>query len=169
MSSVAMLLAALQVVAPNFGPKLEAAQALHKFEEDLQIDGLLLAVVAEHESHWDSSVVGKLGELGITQIMPSNYVSCRLGPQEVCDARKRTLVDWRFNLNEAAELMASQRNYCKRVVGSGRVTFWLQEFQGYRSTCGHVKLRDGRWHALPTPKVTRDVLARWRELRKRFG
>jgi hypothetical protein len=170
MRTLHAIMAALQLAAPDFHAKLEAARHFQQLERAHAVDAFTVVAVGERESGWRLGLVGKLGELGPMQVMPSNYPSCRAEPDgHACKHIKQQLADWRWNTREAVELMAYQRAYCKRVVGSALAVHWLQEYQGYAGTCGHRKDKAGRWRALPVPKGTRDVLARRRELARRFG
>ena len=168
--TLAAIQLALQLVAPHFQPRAQAAVELRYLGEEFSIDPFTMIAVGERESGWDSRVVGKLGEVGIGQVMPSNFPSCRDDPNgDVCTGLRQYLHEWQFNLGMAMGLMSIQRDYCKAVVGSSLAIYWLQEYQGYAGTCGHRKDKRGRWRALPVPKGTLQVLARRRELARRFG
>lgn len=161
---------ALHFVAPHFQPHRAAVIELLKLGAQHDIDPFTIIAVVERESGWDPQVIGKLGEVGLGQVMPKNYVPCsedRFSPE--CLVIIEQLQDWRFNLNETAALMEAHRVYCGLAVRSWLAVFWLQEYQGYAGTCGFRKDRRGRWSNVPVPSGTLQVLARRRELARRFG
>lgn len=163
--SVAFLTAVLKLVAPSFEPRDEAAAELRELAKKHQLDPLTIVAVVERESGWDPRAIGKLGEVGLGQVMPSNNLTCRTDGA-ACQEHKAALLDWRINLRETARLMAAHRAYCERVVGSSLAIYWLQEYQGVAGTCGHVR-RLGRWEPKPVPKGVYAVLDRRRELARR--
>ena len=108
--TLAAIQLALQLVAPHFQPRAQAAVELRYLGEEFSIDPFTMIAVGERESGWDSRVVGKLGEVGIGQVMPSNFPSCRDDPNgDVCTGLRQYLHEWQFNLGMAMGLMSIQR------------------------------------------------------------
>lgn len=167
--TIATIQLALQLATPQLQPRAQVAAELSRLEREHQVDSLTIVAVIERESGGKADAVGKAGEIGLGQIMPSNFPSCREDPQGAdCAGIKRLMLDWRMNLGMTAGLMEIMRTYCRNTVGSALAIYWLQEYQGHRGTCGHVK-RKGRWVALPVPKGVTAVMKRRRELARRFG
>jgi hypothetical protein len=169
------ILAALEFVAPKFEPAEEAAAQLRALAVQHGVDPLTIIAIVRHESGWvPSAVNARTGARGLGQIMPSNYSECRRDAESAaCVKIKADLLDWKFNLAETARTMETWREYCGKKVGSRLAIHWLPGYQGLdfkrRASCGHRKLR-GRWVPMKAvPKLTRAVLARRKELEKRFG
>lgn len=154
---IAVILAALQSVAPNFPEKREAAAHVQALAEAGDFDPFTLVAHVEHETRWIPSLVGKyesVGEVvGLGQIRLLNYRACQddLGSQ-ACEDVRASLLDWRFNLDQTAKYFVTWRGYCREKVGSGAARFWLQGLTGWDAkrgtTCGH---RRGRPLAVPEP------------------
>jgi len=166
--SIAQLVAALNIAAPGFQPKHEAAATLRELGSELRFDPLTLVAVVENESRWKTGAISDDGSFGLSQIRAINFRECREEPEgSHCEWRKQALLGWRFNLILAAEYFVAARERCRTVVGTGLAQYWLQSFQGFdrsrKATCGHVKRR-GRWVALEVPALTKKILARRREL-----
>jgi hypothetical protein len=167
--SLAAILHALSIVAPNFFQQHAAAGLLRELGARHGFDPLTLVAIVDHESHWYASAISKNGrDYGLAQIEATNYATCRAPVLvEECDSRKRWLLEWDNNLNEAAALIEANREFCKAKIGSTLAVYWLQQFQGFgatrHTTCGHVR-RHGKWVAVEVPAMTREVLARRMEL-----
>ncbi|HWA29033.1 MAG TPA: transglycosylase SLT domain-containing protein [Lacunisphaera sp.] len=158
--SVAALKAALAFVAAHFSPRAEAAEHLQELGRRYRVDPFTVVSVVTGESHWNPSVIGAAGEVGLGQVKPRS-------PEHAV-----ALLDWRVNLTATAGALAAWREFCQKRVGSALAVYFLQGYQGYDAnrgtTCGHRKVR-GRWVAQPIPELTRKVLARRAELARRFG
>lgn len=169
---VAVILAALQAVAPSFEPKQEAAAHVQALADAGDFDPFTLLEYVDGESGWDPEAIGKFvgaGEVvGLGQHRLLNYKPCQedLGSQ-ACEDVRASLLDWRFNLDETARAFVMWRGYCTEKVGSGAARWWLQGLTGWdakrKSTCGH---RRGR--ALPVPEPVTKLLKRRAELAARF-
>jgi Transglycosylase SLT domain len=173
--SLAAVLAALEFVAPKFEHAQEASAHVRALAIEHDLDPFTIVAVVRHESGWKPEAVNpRTGALGLGQIMPSNYRVCREQPEGAeCVALKSSLLEWKYNLSETAKTLATWRDYCGRKVGSRLAIHWLPGYQGLdmdrRATCGH-RQRRGRWIALKSvPKLTQRILARRRELEKRFA
>lgn len=162
--------AAMQLVAPQFQPRDAAVMELRCLGFKHDLDPYTIVAVVERESQWDAGARGKKGEVGLGQLMPTNYMDCADGDLFAVPCRRKVelLLDWRENLKATAALMAATRTYCQVAVRSSLAVHWLQEYQGYAGTCGHRKDARGRWVALPIPGGTMRVLERRRELARRF-
>jgi hypothetical protein len=173
--SLAAILAALEFLAPEFEPAREASAHVRALAIQHGLDPFTILAVVRHESGWKPAAVNpRTGAMGLGQIMPSNYKPCREDPYGAeCIAIKTNLLTWKYNLTETAITLARWRDYCGDKVDSRLAIHWLPGYQGFDlrrgATCGHRKFR-GRWVALKTvPKFTQTVLARRRDLEKRFA
>jgi hypothetical protein len=172
--SLAAILAALEFVAPEFEPAREASAHVRALAIQHDLDPFTIVAVVRHESGWQPGAVNpRTGATGLGQILPNNYKPCRENPEGAeCTAVKSNLLDWKYNLSETALMLARWRDYCGDKVGSRLAIHWLPGYQGFdlqrRTTCGHRKRRN-RWVAVTIPKFTETVLARRRELEKRFA
>lgn len=171
--SVALVLKALELAAPHFPEKRAAAELLVELGRSHHFDPITMVAVVENESRWLPSAISNDGSVGLAQIRTDNYATCKgeLLFTVGCEWDTK-LLDWRLNLQEAAESFEAWSRYCEKKVGSDSAIYWLQGFQGYdggrNSTCGHVQ-RHGKLVALPIPKLTKKVLARRRDLVERVA
>jgi Transglycosylase SLT domain len=166
--SLATILAALNVAAPGLPNKPAVADTLQEFGEKYHYDPLTMVAVVENESRWQTGAISSDGSYGLAQIRAVNFEDCRADPDGIdCTWWKTALLGWRMNLMIASGYFAASREHCKKTVGTGLATYWLQAFQGFddtrKTTCGHVR-RGKRWAALPVPELTRKILARRKEL-----
>lgn len=173
--SLAAILAALEFVAPGFEPAREASAHVRALAIQHELDPFTIIAVVRHESGWNPGAINpRSGAMGLGQILPDNYAPCRADPLGAeCAAIKAGLLDWKYNLTETAVTLARWRTYCGKKVGSRLAIHWLRGYQGFdlqqRTTCGHRRIKN-RWAPTKTiPKFTQTVLARRRELEKRFA
>jgi hypothetical protein len=174
--SIAVIVRALELASPGWSeqlpPREEVAAHVRELARAGSFDPFTLIAVVENESRWRPTVIGGLGEVGLGQIRPENFPECRGAGagSEACDGVRQALLGWRYNLQVAARLLTTWREYCRRRVGSALAVYWLQGYQGFdasrSASCGHVRER-ARWRALPIPALTRRILARRAELAER--
>jgi hypothetical protein len=154
--SLATMLHVLSLLAPDFGPKHEAAVLLNELGAQHGFDPATLAVMVAKESKWHPGAIGKGGAyIGLAQIRLANFR----------DDRREQLLNWRYNLTTAASYIEFWREHCRETVGSSLAVYWLQGWQGFdavnHTTCGHRMVR-GKWRPVAVPERVKRTL----ELRK---
>jgi hypothetical protein len=173
--SLAAIVAALELAAPKFEPAAHASEHLRALAIEHQLDPFTIIAVVRSESGWDPAAINRrTGALGLGQIMPSNYAECRQAPESAeCTKIKTDLLEWKYNLTETARTMARWRDFCGKKVGSRLAIHWLPGYQGLDSkrgaTCGHRRKRRGWTPLKAVPKLTQKVLAKRKELERRFA
>lgn len=165
--SVAFMMHVLAISAPHFHQRTEAAKLLSELGVRYGFDPVTEVAIVENESHWQSSAESSDGSFGLTQPRLVNFAECRDIESASCEARRKSLLDWRTNLVVGAKLIAAWKQYCKRTMGTELAVRWLQGFQGFdathHQTCGFRRVGK-RWVAAEVPALTRKVLARRKEL-----
>jgi hypothetical protein len=172
---LAAILAALEFLAPKFEHAAEASARVRALAVEHDMDPFTILAVVSHESGWRPDAKNpRTGALGLGQIMPSNYRECRTEPNGAeCAAIRENLLDWQYNLTETARTLSRWREYCGDKVKSRLAIHWLPGYQGLdvkrRATCGHRKQRGGWVPLKSVPVLTSKILARRRDLEKRFA
>lgn len=169
--SVASIVAALEIAAPSFQPKHEAAVHIRELAAKHEFDPFTMIAIVERESRWNPNAVNKRsGATGLGQVLPTNFRACRSEPEgQSCTAVKRGLLSWRRNLTVVAGYIRAMREHCRRVVGSALAVSWMGIYDGTDSTrgltCNHRKVR-GRWVKQSPTKMALRVLKRRAELER---
>lgn len=166
--SAAYLALVLSHVAPNFGPRAEAAELLSELGVKHHVDPLLVIADVKHESDWLPGVVNQhSGTVGLMQIQPENDPTCRDHNPEVdgCVFVREGLLDWRQNLRVGVGYFEAARTYCQEHEHTSLAIYWLQIPLGddavRHARCGH---RHGR--PLRVPAAVRALLAERAELER---
>ncbi len=152
--ALSALLCSLNLAAPSFPHKLEAAHELNRVAARNNVDPFTIVELVRLESRWLTYVVNpKSGAVGLGQHLP----------RDASDAE--ALLDWRYNLQRTGAAMAAWREYCREKVGSALAKFWLRGYGGFPhgANCGHA-LKRGRWVALPVQPYVAKLLAGRRKL-----
>lgn len=155
MTRLRAILAALQLAAPHFPERPQAAQLLLQLEHRWDVRAELIIADAEHESRWQPDAINRTsGATGLMQVMPASA------------ERQLELLDWRTNLRVGAADFALARQYCQRRFHTGLARQWLWLPTGndavQHSHCGFAHGR-----RLATPAGIVWLLRRTAELRAR--
>ena len=147
-----------------------------------QFDPYTLIAIVHSETNFNPGAINnnppREYSVGLSQINVLSYRACRPASTNLQSEKCRAIIDRLLvgdhNLRTAASLITSARGYCRRRTGKPALfARWLSVFQGYDSRPGVVcnMRRDsrGRWRDLPTPTLTRRVIAYRRHLQRKIG
>jgi hypothetical protein len=130
---------AILVSRPNV-PEHEAtryAKALQSVAKIHHFDPLTGVAMIHLESDFEPSSVSADGEdYGLGQIRARYVGPCKTdqdpvqNPSAECQALKQSLLDPEYNIRTMAELIASNRDFCRKKTGSALFHQWLASYQG---------------------------------------
>jgi hypothetical protein len=175
--SIAIIIAALQLAAPNMGkPTAKSyAELIQKEARERRFDPFTLIAMVYYESHWNPTLVNHIGCVGLGQVCPQFiWPYCADGKHYDkfrCEQKKAELQNGHYNLQLIASSITANRKFCRKKVGIANWRHWLPSHGGYNSSskgiwCGR-KLVKGRWRNVPIPKsITRVMKYRRQLIRK---
>jgi hypothetical protein len=142
---VAILISAMMLSRPGI-PKDEAtryARALNEIAAQNDIDPLTAVAIIHYETGFRPTLISADGEdHGLGQVRARYLSACREDPDpvhdpsEACRAAKLALLDGVINIRRMGMIIAANKEFCKKQVGSARTPQWLSGYQGY-GTFGH--------------------------------
>lgn len=113
------------------------ATALQQSAQSHDFDPLTGVAIIRHESRFRPRAVSPNQEdYGLAQIRARYVGACRddadplRRPSAACRAEKQRLLDPDANIQRMAELIAYNRSFCKRKLGSTELARWLASYQG---------------------------------------
>ena len=177
------VVAALHWLAPGLPPTVvrNYATVIQQQAAERSFDPYTLAAIVDNETGrtWNARVMDKSAQqcIGLAQICLSNYPTCRDSnfKSAWCLEQKARLQDGVYNLRTAAALITANRRMCRRRTGKPALfARWLASYQGANRPsrgilCNQKRDARGLWRDRRAPRVTRKVMARRRELVRRFG
>ena len=117
--------------ATRYAKALQVEAKIHNF------DPLTGVAIIQQESGFDPASVSPDGEdFGLGQIRARYVGPCRQdgdpvqNPSAECQAVKQSLLDPEVNIRAMAELIATNRQFCKKKTGSAFFHQWLASYQG---------------------------------------
>jgi hypothetical protein len=122
------------------------AMALQQSAQSHDFDPLTGVAIIHHESRFRPRAISPNAEdYGLAQIRARFIGACRddadplRRPSAACLAEKQRLLDPDANIRRMAELIAYNRSFCKRKLGSTDTSRWLASYQGRNDA------RNKRW------------------------
>lgn len=172
MTGPALILAAILLCRPAI--PLPEARAYAALVSTAPADPLLVVALIDRETGWVARAVSSDGAyVGLGQV--AWRFRCVRGLATVrrarCASERRRLLDGAYNLRAVFSIINDWRELCRRTTGQvATVAGWISAYEGVRGqTCGLQRDSNGRWAEAPQPRVTREILARAEELRRRLS
>lgn len=172
MKLIAALMVAISLSQPHMGRGLRKMYAEHLLHESqrYQVDPFLVAAIIHHESRWTAGVIGgEKGQcIGLGQHCLSSLSICRDINSAGCQTEKARLLDPLWNITRTFQHLRKWKAYCRHKTGRSLEHHILQGYQGFGTmtrVCGQHQVH-GQWVDVLLPKMTRDVLAYRRKLRR---
>lgn len=164
--SLSVIVAAILLSQPTM-PRSTAeryAKVVQHEARQHHFDPFTMVAMVHYESRWISSAHnGKC--FGLAGVCLSNYRFCRENPHGArCKAKRAELLNGRENLRIAADLITSNRRFCRSKTGRAEFHHWLASYQGLNKPgagiwCGQKKVRE-QWRDVKRDRLTKRVMQR---------
>jgi hypothetical protein len=134
--------------ATRYAKALQSVAKLHHF------DPFTGVAIIQQESGFNPSSISRDGEdYGLGQIRARYIGPCQadedpiLNPSAECQAVKESLLDPEVNIRTMAELIVTNRKFCRKKTGSALFHQWLASYQGrnYPAQRRWCKAGDKTW------------------------